>query len=555
MSSNTQSFSFIVVGGGLSGVTIASRLSQYFLSSTVALLELGSNRIDDPKVTDTQNMGIIFDPEFTVDYCTTPQKHCNNRRLLNMAGRTLSGSSGVNVGVWLRAPKSDYDLIAKRAGNTRFEFENMLPYFKRIQTYWNKEGDPNYHGFEGPIHTVGGREYPLREHVKKSAEGLGHQFNPDNMTGDPTGLSSLTQCFKETSPSTSTRQHAGKVYDLSKVHVQTDSRVARVLFDDVKRAIGVELASGEKIFARQEVIICCGAQKTPQLLMLSGVGPSDELRKHGIKEIADAPGVGDQLFDHLRLGQYFKLKHPEKGLAFPFQGNMKSEYGQGMPLDWWIYGNIPPSEIEGYLKADNLEGAKDKTHPHLQEKRCHYMSAAFYAPMLANPEYYPDINPLDGEHISTLSINLLPTSFGTVRLRSADPNDEPLVDPRFLSTQTDRFILRRAVRESLRLIETEPLASEIAGETPPADPRYPALTSRSSDEDIDERIAVLSETMAHPMGTCALGSVLDSEFKVRGVQGLRVCDASIFPGIMGTMPSQSIYAFAEMCADLVAGRA
>ncbi|KAF2194683.1 GMC oxidoreductase [Zopfia rhizophila CBS 207.26] len=460
-----------------------------------------------------------------------------------MAGRMLSGSSGGNMGVWLRASQADYALIAQKAGHDRFTFEKMLPYFRGIETYWNKSADPKYHGFSGPIHTVAGRNYPLRDVIRKSYESMGYMCNPESMTGDPTGLTDLTQCFNATSESSCERQHSAGIYDLSNVHVLCESPVARILFDAEKNASGVTLLDSRQLAARKEVIISCGSQKPPQLLMLSGIGPASELSKHEIPTLVDSPSVGQNLFDHMVLTQYFKPRHPEKGLCLLFTGT-----------EWIAFKNIPPSDLAPVLSADNEPGVKDNQHPHLQPKRCHIMTIPFYWPMLATSEYNPEIGPLDGTHMALTSLHLLPISRGAITLKSPNPFDNPVIDPRYFSTNTDRYILRRAVREILRLTETEPLASGLVGEAPPVDPRLPALSTKSSDEEIDARIRAFCGTIVHPMGPCALGTVLYAEFQVKGVQGLRVCDVSVFPEPVGAMLSQTIYAVGELCADLVAGR-
>ncbi|KAF2737218.1 mitochondrial putative choline dehydrogenase [Polyplosphaeria fusca] len=539
--SSSSDFDYIIVGGGTAGVVVASRLSQYDPETKVAILEHGPNAIDDPRVLNPFH------------YSTVPQPDCNDRKIWNPAGRMLSGSSGVNIAVWMRASSTDYALIAKRAGHERFKFENLLPFFKRTETYWDKTADANYHGFEGPIHTVGGVKFPLAEYVQTTASTLGHPIGDKAMQGDPTGLSELVQAWKATSATTSTRQHSAKVYDLSRVDVRCQSPVARVLFNGDKVATGVELVSGESLYARKEIIVSCGTQKTPQVLMLSGIGPYSELSKHGIEQITNSPGVGQNLFDHLSVGQYFKLKNPGKGFALPFEGTMKPEYRLGTPLDYNMSSNIPPSALKPSLIADKVLGAHDGTHPHLQSKRCHFMNLPLYLPILAVPEHFPDIEPLGGKHMAFTSLHLLPIARGTVTLCSANPNDEPVIDPKFLSTATDRFILRTAIRHTLLFTETSPLADEIEGETPPVGWR--ALTSKSTDEEIEDRMRQFTGTIAHPMGTCALGTVLDSEFRVKGVQGLRVCDASVLPEPIGAMPSQTVYALAELCADLIAGRA
>ncbi|KAJ4292635.1 hypothetical protein N0V90_009298 [Kalmusia sp. IMI 367209] len=559
MSTQSHEFDYIVVGGGTAGVVIASRLSQYLPASSIALLEAGPNAIDHPNVTNPTQLFDLLPQGLLIDYSTVPQPNCNGRQIPNLAGRMLSGSSGGNVGTWMRASATDYALIAEKAGHERFGFKNMVRYFRRVETWWDEEGDKEFHGFGGPVHTVGGRKYPLRPVIKEAAEKLGYAYTLDAEKGDPTGFSDMVQCFRATGESSSERQHSAKVYDLGKVNVRCDASVAKILLDGDKRATGVELLSGERLYAKKEVIVSCGAQKTPQLLMLSGIGPKDELAKHGVDMRVESPLVGQNLFDHSSLTQYFKLKDPSKGFALPFIGTMRPEYGQGFPWEFNIFSNIPPSTLAPVLTSDNIAtGDRDLLHPHLREKRCHYMNIPFYLPVLAAlGKYNPSIVPDDGAHIAVTSLNLLPVSRGTVTLRSPDPADPPLIDPKYLSTQVDRFIMRTAVRTTLNLVSTPPFADVLDGETPPADEGFPALTSGSGDEEIDQRIRGFVETIAHPMGTCALGGVLDSEFRVRGVSGgsLRVCDASVFPEPLGAMPSCTIYALAELCADVVAGKA
>lgn len=554
----TQEVDYIVVGGGTAGVVIASRLSEYLPDKKILLLEAGPNQVSHPKVTEPSKVFELIQEGLLVNYGTAPQAHCNGRSIGNMAGRMLSGSSASNVGVWMRTSATDYDLIAERAGHERFAFKNMIKYFKRLETWYDKDADPDYHGFDGPLQTVGGRRYPLRPYIQEAAEKLGYKYNPDATKGDPTGLVEMVQCFRPTSESSSERQHSARVFDLSKVDVRCDAPTAKILLDDKKRAIGVELISGERIYARKEVIVSCGAQRTPQLLMLSGIGPKEELEKHGIDVQVEAPAVGQNLFDHACLTQYYKLKDPSKGFALPFEGTMRPEYGQGFPWEFNIFSHIPSSALAPVLEADKERiklKADGALHPHLREKRCHFMLLPFYFPILSEMnQYNSEVVPGTGKHIAITALHALPLSRGTVTLRSSDPSDFPVCDPKFMSTESDRFILRTAVRTTINLTSTAPFADVIESETPPADTKYPALTTESSDRDIDERISGFLETIAHPMGTCALGDVLDSEFQVRGVHGLRVCDASVFPEPVGGMPSCSIYALGEMCADLIAAR-
>ncbi|PSN74210.1 mitochondrial putative choline dehydrogenase [Corynespora cassiicola Philippines] len=573
-----EAFDYVIVGGGTAGVVIASRLSQHLPGSKIALLEAGPDAVNNPNVTNPQQLFSLAAEGLMVDYSTAPQPHLNGRVIPNVAGRMLSGSSGGNVGCWMRAASTDYDLIAKKVGNDRFSFEKLLPYLNKTENYWDKDADAAYHGFGGPLNTVGGRTYPLRQIVQESAEEIGHRKNDDFYKGDPTGITPFVQCFKATSESSSERQHSAYVYDLKEVDVRCDSPVSRILFDSNKRAVGVELLSGKKIHAAKEVIVSCGTQKTPQLLMLSGVGPSGELSKHNIPLVLDAPAVGQNLIDHQSLSIVFKLKDPTKGYALPFENTAKPEYGQGLPAEFVIWSHIPSSDLSPVLAKDGIspnqaegegEGGPDshqqsqqpqpqpqqqqQPHAHLLPNRCHFMTVPVYLPLLTRPDLYPSVAPHAGTHITIFAVNLLPLSRGTVTLASASPSDHPVVDPNFLAAETDRFSFRRAVRDMLRLADAGPLARVLDGEAPPES--CAALGAASADADIDERIAGYAATISHPMGTCALGEVLDAEFGVRGVTGLRVCDASVFPEPIGAMPSQTVYAMGELCADLVAGRA
>ncbi|KAJ4985188.1 hypothetical protein SVAN01_09324 [Stagonosporopsis vannaccii] len=547
-----DSFDYIIVGGGTAGVVIASRLSIYLPSARIALIEAGPDAVDHPKVNDVSEpiawIGLLGEG-LVVDYSTAPQKHMNGRHIANAAGRMLSGSSGVNVGDWKRASKADHDVIAKKAGHERFLYKNMTKYLKRLETYFDATADAEFHGFDGPIHTIGGRKYPMREIVLRSAEAIGHRYNPTATNGDPIGLAEFTQCFRATSDGTATRQHSAKVYDLSNVHVLCDSPVARIILNHEKRAVGVELVSGAALQATSEVIVCCGTQRTPQLLMLSGIGPRTELSKHDIPILVDSPAVGQNYTDHSFYTSYFKLKNSSKGYTVPFHGKEQANYTQGMPVDFTFFGALPATELTPHLVSD---GQDLVDHPALVEKRCHFMSFVMYLPLLPNPVLYPEIvADAEAAYISIAALHMQPLSRGTVTLKSADPNDYPVCDPKFFSTDTDRFIMRAAIRDNLRLAATAPLADEIGDEIAPVG--FDPLTERSSDEEIDARVREFANTISHPMGTCALGSVLDGEFNVNGTNGLRVCDASVFPEPIGAMPSCTIFALAEMCAELIAG--
>ena len=224
------------------------------------------------------------------------------------------------------------------------------------------------------------------------------------------------------------------------------------------------------------------------------------------------------------------------------------EFMDGPPFDWIVFYNVPSEELQSKLQ---LEGAKLDDHQlHLKQGRYHIATVLLYAPIALDPETYSTLT-LDGTHIGTSVINFLPTSCGKISLSSDNASDDVIIDANYNATATDRTFLSTAVRRIVKVMETAPLAEEVEGERPPDGWR--PLTSTRSDEEIDDRIRAFATTWHHPMGTAAMGQVVDSEMKVKGVAGLRVMDASMFAGPMAATPQATVYAIAEMAAEMIAG--
>ena len=339
----------------------------------------------------------------------------------------------------------------------------------------------------------------------------------------------------------------------------TNAKVARIILERSSStgptfvASAAELMDGRLIIAREEVIISCGAHKTPQILMLSGIGPTDELAKHGIEQFLDAPEVGQNLFDHLALHQAWQLKEnaQEMGAAAGHALFNKPEYAEGILVEWYATGSIPDGGLKSALHADadklnESRQSVNEQHPHLSPERSSFNIMVAYSPLSLGDGH--DV-PIDGTHISTGALVYLPTSRGAITLLNKDPTLDPIVDPRYYSTSTDKHTMRTALRRAMQVIETPAFQTVIEAETPPPD--MPVLSSRSSDEEIDRRVEHFSTVWHHAAGTAAMGKVVDANLCVKGVERLRVVDASVFPAPISATLQATVYAVAEKAADLI----
>lgn len=542
-----NSYDYIICGGGTAGCALASRLHQGNPHLSIVILERGPDERKNPLVLNPLGVAQLRDAGLDSVHPTEPQPELNNRRIQLHAGNILSGSSAVNYGLWMRGQYKDYDHWADLVGDQRWSYEGLLPYFKRIETHWDPNGNRDLHGFDGPFKTRARNCYPMKESVHDGLTEIGLKDNPDQNGGEPIGIG---PCTENWSP---TRQPSGLAYDLSSVDIHTGVTVSKIVLEKLPddsgcRATGVELTDGRTLQARKEVILSCGTYRTPQVLMLSGIGPREELSRLGIDVMVESPYVGTNLFDHLGCSLCLKLdsKAAEDGLAMGNADFMsKPIHMEGLACDWIAMDSLPKSELLSALQADAGSDEVDDNHP-LLAGRAHYWLAPFYMPISLGEGY--DVS-IDGEHISFSTLNLQPTSRGTVTLSSPDPTDTPVIDPRYLSTEHDRYVVRAALKRSVRLAETAALSSFIKSQVPPRDKA--SLASSSTDEEFDARIRGCAVTINHGAGTAAMGKAVDSKLRVKGVEGLRVCDASIFPAPVSAALQATVYAVAESLADLI----
>ncbi|KAI9716309.1 MAG: hypothetical protein M1828_000405 [Chrysothrix sp. TS-e1954] len=550
MADNTQntdtSFDYIVVGGGTAGCALASRLSvgNGSIAPSVAVIERGSGSYDHDYIKKPLLTAMLGSTDLQTPYKTEPQEHLGGRRITNIGGNVLSGSSAVNYGAWTRGHAADYDAWADILGDPRWNYENMLPCLKRTEHHHDSNADAAKHGFHGPLHTTSGRGYPLRDPIHKAFLTAGFKDNPDGNDGDPFGVAPWAENWRD-----GERQPSAKAYDMSKVTVITDAQVRRVLLEGGE-ATGVELVDGRQFKAAKEVIVSCGTHRTPQVLMLSGIGPKDELEKIGVTPLIDSPFVGQNFFDHISIGQVWKLRNPEQNLAMGTAAFMENpNYHLGNPMEWVATGTVPKDGLSAALSQDrdSVEAAQAKQ---LVDDRAHYEIIAIYAPLGIGDGYNIAV---DGTHITTGSLCFTPTSRGSITLKNADPTEHPQIDPNYYATKSDRYVLHYAMRRAMQVMETPEMQKVVEGETPP--PNMPSLSSKSSDAELEARAKAHANIWNHPAGTCAMGKVLDSELRVKGVEGLRVCDASIFPAPLSAHYQAPVYAIAEKASELIIGAA
>jgi choline dehydrogenase-like flavoprotein len=363
----------------------------------------------------------------------------------------------------------------------------MLPYMKITEHHWTNNFTPtphdlHQHGFAGPVWDASvsstGRNYPLRDTIKGAWESAGVEALPeyDGNDGHPRGLAELVE-----NRHGGLRQLASTVYPLNGVTVMTDTLVKKVLFSSkggTVSATGIELANGTHYLTRREVIVSAGAYRTPQLLMLSGVGSKYDLEAHGIDQVVDSPALGQNLWDHLQMVQSWKLRDPSSGVAIGSNNPLFSEpqFGLGLPVDWIVTSTVPVDGLKKAIEAD--EGnPPGPDHPLLARTRSFLETLVLYTAA-----------PYDGSHIGSSLISFMPTSRGTVRLNTTNPADAPTIDPQYYTTEVDRYVMRTGMRALANTLQSTPEGKAlIDSETVPTGFK-PALNATDAELDAYVRV-------------------------------------------------------------------
>ncbi|KAM0304659.1 hypothetical protein ACHAPM_002764 [Fusarium culmorum] len=542
---------YIIVGGGLSGCVLASRIREYDEHSTILLIEAGKDTRGRP---DVQNMQVLnLGGELDWQYESEPVAGLAGRRVTLNAGKGLGGGSAINSGGWTRGASVDYAEWASLVDDDRYSYKGQLPWFKKSER-WFDDNDPAQHGQDGPMRITcakaSNRSFPLAEQAAAGWEDLGISTLPN---GDQNAGDNLGRAYICEARSDGKREWSAEQYSLDGVDVRLETSVQRIILhncDGKLKATGVKLADGS-IASGKNVILSAGALRSPQLLQLSGIGSSSHLQDVGIEPLVDLPEVGENLSDHMIFFQHWRLRDPSTGYTLGSDNPLfqQPQYAQGVPVDWIVNTSVASDELAKAIAVD--EGVQPETSKHslLAKKRTFLENILMYAKVP-----FPGV-PVDAEHVTTAVVTFLPTSRGSVALKSGNPDDHPKVDPNYLATEVDRHVFREGLRQLTRFMLESKFSVNIAGESVPEGLPAEPLGLDDNDEKLDHRLAMMSGTSWHPTGTCSMGKVVDTEFRVRGIEGLRVVDASVIPVPISAHIQAPLYALSEQAAAIITGNA
>jgi choline dehydrogenase-like flavoprotein len=526
-----MNFDYVIVGGGPAGCAVAARLAEARPEWNIALIEAGPAKAG--LVSDVPLGIAVATPSKNARnyaYETVPQAELNNRRGFQPRGRGLGGSSLINAMIYIRGQAADYDGWARNEGCHGWEWNEVLPRFKRAEN--NERGADDFHGTGGPLNVADLRTpNPVARAFIEAGEQIGLPANADFNGAVQEGMG----WYQVTQKAGSRANHAAAYIAANpraNLTVITDAQAQRVVFEG-QRATGVEILRGkqrETIHAAAEVIVSCGTFGSPQLLMVSGVGPAAHLRAHGIAVVADSPEVGGNLQDHIDYTINRKLNHPnlfgsDLGTVFKIPGAWREYKRAGTGL---LTTNV--AESGGFVKS-----RPDVERPDVQ---LHLVTGIV------------DNHGRNRHMFRGFSVHvcvLRPKSRGTVRLAGPQMATAPLIDPQFLTEPEDWRVLMDGVYVAYRILRAPAMQ--------PFDAPAVIGTGWEEGEDLKAQIRARSDTIYHPVGTCRMGgdarSVLDPQLRVRGVEGLRVVDASVMPTLISGNTQAPSSMIGERAADFI----
>lgn len=525
-------FDYIIAGAGSAGCVLANRLTED-PRARVLLLEAGGAD-SHPYLHIPLGLGRMHAARmFDWGYDGEPEPALNGRRIEAMRGKVLGGSSSINVMAFTRGDPGDYDRWA-RNGAPGWAYRDVLPYFRRTETW--EDGESEYRGGSGPVGVEWARTRdPLFTAWLDAARAAGYPVIHDYNGESHEGFARSQYSIRNGRRSSASAAYLRPVLKRRNLTLLTGALVLRVLMNGT-RAAGIEFACRGQIvqvFAGSEVILSAGAFNSPQILMLSGIGPAEHLKQHGIAPLINLP-VGQNLHDH--VATLIMYDRPNPG---PFRGAMRADRMALAMLRAWLTGTGPATVVPGGLHAFI------KTRPDLAVPDIEFMFRG--APPHARL-WFPLVRPAYRDGFGIRPTLLHGKSRGEVRLRSGDPRAHPQIVFNLLTAPGDLELLRDGVRRAREVAQQGPLDGLRGAETSPG-------TKVQSDAEIDAWIRRTCITAHHPGGTCPMGlgegSVVDQELRVLGAETLRVVDASVMPDQISAHINSTVMMIAEKAADLI----
>jgi choline dehydrogenase len=528
---------YIVVGGGSAGCVLAARLTED-PRARVVLLEAGESDVGRWAMRMPLAWRDTFmDPTLSWGYVTEPEPFADNRVIPAPRGKVLGGSASVNGMMYSRGAAADYDEWAA-AGLPGWGYRDVLPYFRQSEGNWR--GSSAYHGGDGPL-TVA-RHVPddvIYPRMMGAARALGFKQLDDFHGPDTEGFSVPDFTVHRGERASTSVRFLRPALHRPNLTVITKALVHRVLLDG-GRVRGVEYAVGgdtRTIDCDREVILAAGAFGSPHILLLSGIGPARGIEPHGIRVVHDLPGVGANLQEHQSIGMMYQARGP-----ITFDARLRADRLALDVLRWMLFRTGPiaglPVSAQGFVR----------TSPELNKPDLQMLVSP--VSMLARP-WFPGWRAGAGHVLSVACVLLHPASRGRVSLRSADPAAAPRILLNLLQASEDRRAVTRMLRFARRFFATDEAQKVVRNELIPG-------ARLQSDAELESFARANVRTAMHPTSSCAMGvgddAVLDAQLRVRGIEGLRVADASAMPAIVGGNTNAPVIMIAEKAVDLILGR-